>query len=92
MVGVTSTMVSLEDARQRFFTEGTESARAAYAFEVERVIREGHEEIELDCGPDARGCGGWTYEPPCGGCVDCLHGQWSYAMDEYRVEAGWWRR
>jgi hypothetical protein len=89
---MTSTMASLEDARQRFFTEGTLEARWAYQAEVARVIREGHEEIELDCGLDARGCGGWySYDGPCGGCVDCLHGQWSYAMQEYRVESevGW---
>lgn len=78
----------LEDYRARFFTEGTAEARLAYQAAVEAVITAGHEEIELDCGPDARGCGGThSYNGPCGGCVDCLHGQWSYAMESYRREA-----
>jgi hypothetical protein len=83
---MTGTMCELEDYRQRFFTEGTREAWLAYSIFVTLMIDEVHEQIDLDCGPNAKGCWG---EMPCGGCVDCLHGQWSFAMESYRVEAGW---
>lgn len=87
---MSDTMREFEDARQRFFTEGTEEARLAYQAEVAAFITAGHEEIELDCGPNDRDCGGvYSYNGPCGGCASCLHGRWSYAMEEYRAEAGW---
>jgi hypothetical protein len=28
-------------------------------------------------------CGGWTYDPPCGGCNRCMHMQISYYYDEH---------
>lgn len=27
-------------------------------------------------------CGGWTYDPPCGGCTRCLYMQEAYYHDE----------
>lgn len=34
-----------------------------------------HEETERMCPPDGYDCGGWTYDPPCGGCNRCIHMQ-----------------
>lgn len=27
---------------------------------------------------DHDGCGGWGYDPPCGGCHDCVAAQWAH--------------
>lgn len=31
--------------------------------------------------PSYQSCGGWTWDPPCGGCDDCILAQWSYYDD-----------
>lgn len=42
------------------------------------------EEFEEMWGDSSRAsCGGWTYDPPCGGCYDCVEAQSMYAMPEY---------
>lgn len=33
-----------------------------------------------DC-PDYSSCGGWTWDPPCGGCDSCIFAQALYADD-----------
>lgn len=38
-------------------------------------------------GPDAKGCGGWTWDPPCGGCVSCVIAQVSHGWHNLRAEA-----
>jgi hypothetical protein len=32
--------------------------------------------------PLAEDCGGWTWDPPCGGCDRCLHAQATHTSDK----------
>jgi hypothetical protein len=27
---------------------------------------------------DHEDCGGWTFDPPCGGCHSCIMAQWAH--------------
>ncbi|WP_097283541.1 hypothetical protein [Streptomyces sp. OK228] len=39
-----------------------------------------------DC-PAYKSCGGWTWDPPCGGCDSCLLAQVVYADDGTMAQA-----
>lgn len=43
------------------------------------LVREMHQEvsrkIQETWGDVQDGCGGWTWDPPCGACRDCVHAQ-----------------
>jgi hypothetical protein len=44
-----------------------------------------HEQMDAEMwGNDRSSCGGWTYDPPCGGCYSCVHGQLSHTFHEGR--------
>jgi hypothetical protein len=36
---------------------------------------------------DHEDCGGWTYDPPCGGCHSCIMAQWAHYERLARREA-----
>lgn len=37
-------------------------------------------DFEEQIGGDTSDCGGWTFDPPCGGCARCLRDQFGYYM------------
>lgn len=50
-------------------------------------LEDRHEDIEKQFGNDKSNCGGWTFDPPCGGCIGCLHMMTSHFFKKEREEA-----
>lgn len=50
-------------------------------------LEDRHKEIEERFGDDSSSCGGWTWEPPCGGCIDCYHMMVSHGFGQEREAA-----
>ncbi len=39
---------------------------------------------------DDSDCGGWGWDPPCGGCARCMRMQFGYYMDQEEKQARVW--
>lgn len=79
-------MTTVEDARQRYFTEGTAEAAECYRRTVREVAAGDHEYVDAEFDP-AGDC--WT-PPPCGSCNRCYHAIVEHGLSEHRVEAQAW--
>lgn len=55
-------------------------------------IAEQHRQTDLMCPSEGFECGGWTWEPPCGGCNGCLHAQTAYWIQKERERAYMFQR
>jgi len=56
------------------------------------LVREMHQEVAGEIqerwGDVQDGCGGWTWDPPCGACRDCVHAQMTnVGFGEFRQTA-----
>lgn len=51
-------------------------------------FREQWESIEESViGEDTSDCGGWRWDPPCGGCARCIRDQHAYYLQKEREHA-----
>lgn len=45
---------------------------------------------ETQIAGDDSDCGGWRWDPPCGGCARCMRDQFSYYMGKEEEQARVW--